>query len=104
MTEELLPRPMVLEEFTPLVGKAIRVDCAPRGVDITLVEATAMADRGATPRPPFILIFHSDPRVKLVNGSYPMRSGAFGPALVYIEDVIPPFNAQPGHYYQAIFN
>ncbi|WP_423605578.1 DUF6916 family protein [Sphingomonas sp. MS122] len=104
MTEELLPRPMVLEEFTPLVGKAIRVDCAPKSVDITLMEATALADRGAAPRPPFILIFHSDPKVRLVSGTYALRSGSFGPALVYLEDVVPPMNALPGHYYQAVFN
>ncbi|WP_343519267.1 hypothetical protein [Sphingomonas sp.] len=104
MTEELLPRPMVLEEFTPLVGKIVRVDCEPRNVDLTLVEAAPLPDRGATPRPPFVVIFHSDPKVKLLAGIYAMRSGSFGPALVYLENTVPPRDAVPGHYYQAVFN
>lgn len=104
MTEELLPRPMVIEEFTPLLGKAIKVDCAPRTVDITLIEATPLQDRGVTDRPPFILIFHSDARVQLVPAVYALRSGPFGPALVYLESVVPPVGAEPGNYYQAVFN
>ena len=104
MTKELLPRPMLLEEFTPYVGKAMRVDCEPRNVDITLVEATALKDQGATLRPPFILIFHSDPKVQLSPGIYTLRSGNFGPDLVYLEGVITPYNAAPGNYYQAVFN
>lgn len=103
-TSELLPRAMLLEEFAPLVGKAIRADCQPTGVDITLIEATPLLDTGATGRPPFIVIFHSGPDAKLLTGMYPLRCGSFGPALVYLEETVPPPNAAPGHYYQAVFN
>jgi hypothetical protein len=104
MTKEILPRPMLLEEFAPFVGKAMRVDCEPRNVDVTLIEATALKDHGVTQRPPFILIFHSDPMVRLSTGIYALRSGSWGPDLVYLEQVVQPFNSPPGNYYQAVFN
>lgn len=104
MTKELIPRPMLLEEFTPFIGRAMRVDCEPRNVDITLVEATALRDHGVTLRPPFILIFHSDPMVQLTSGIYALRGENFGPDLVYLESVVRPHDAVPGNYYQAVFN
>lgn len=104
MTQDLIPRPMLLEEFTPFVGKLMRLDCEPRNVDITLIEASPLKEQGLTMRPPFILIFHSDAKVQLAPGIYTMRSGNFGPDLVYLESVSAPFNAAPGNYYQAVFN
>ena len=104
MTSTLIPRPMVVEEFQPHVGKLFRLDCAPRNVDITLVSATPLTNHRPSMRPPFLLMFHSDPKVQLGTGIYAMRSGGFGPDLVYIEQTIPPPDAVPGHYYQAVFN
>lgn len=104
MTQELAPRPMLLEEFTPLVGKLMRVDSEPTGVDITLVEATALKDQDIGLRPPFVLLFHSDEAVRLAPGIYAMRSGSFGPDLIYLEATFPPANAPAGNYYQAVFN
>ncbi|WP_447727340.1 DUF6916 family protein [Sphingomonas koreensis] len=104
MTQDLLPRPMLLEEFTPFVGKLMRVDCAPRNLDITLIEASPLKEQGTTLRPPFILIFHSDATALLSPGIYTLRSGNFGPDLVYLESVTAPYNAAPGNYYQAVFN
>ncbi len=104
MTTELIPRPMVIEEFEPHVGKLFRLDCEPRNVDITLVSATPLTNHRPSMRPPFLLMFHSDPMVQLGTGIYAMRSGSFGPDMVYIEQTMPPPDAVPGHYYQAVFN
>lgn len=104
MTTALMPRPMVIEEFLPHVGKLFRLDCEPRNVDITLVSATPLVNHRPSMRPPFRLMFHSDPMVQLGTGIYAMRSGGFGPDLVYIEQTMPPPDAVPGHYYQAVFN
>jgi hypothetical protein len=104
MTTELIPRPMVIEEFQPHVGKLFRLDCEPRNVDITLVSVTPLTNHRPSMRPPFLLMFHSDPMVQLGTGIYTMRSGSFGPDMVYIEQTMPPPDAFPGHYYQAVFN
>lgn len=104
MATELLPRPMAIEEFQPHVGKLFRLDCSPRNVDITLVSATPLTDRGASTRPPFSLLFQSDPMVLLGTGIYAMRSGSFGPDLVYLEQTMTPPGLPSGNYYQAIFN
>lgn len=104
MEKELLPRPMVIEEFEPHVGKLFRLHCDPESVDITLVSATALVNHRPQMRPPFMLMFHSDPLVQLGAGIYTMRSGSFGPDLVYIEQTMPPPDMPAGNYYQAIFN
>lgn len=105
MTTELLPRPMVIDEFQPHVGKMFRLDCEPRNVDITLISATSLVNHRPSMRPPFLLMFHSAPHVQLAAGIYTMRCGtAFGPDLVYLEQTMPPPDSAPGNYYQAIFN
>lgn len=104
MAAELAPRPMVIEEFTPRVGQLFRLDCSPRSVDIILVSATPLSDHGGTMRLPFALLFQSDPQIVLEAGIYTMRSGPFGPDLVYLEQTIPPPGAPVGNYYQAVFN
>jgi hypothetical protein len=104
MATELIPRPMVIEEFTPHVGKLFRLDCEPDNVDITLISATPMTNHRISMRPPFLLMFHSDAMVQLGTGIYAMRSGSFGPDLIYIEQTMPPPDSPPGNYYQAVFN
>ncbi len=104
MTTELLPRPMVIEEFQPHVGKLFRLDCEPDNVDITLISATALTNHRPLLRPPFVLMFHSDTMVQLGTGIYAMRCGSFGPDLVYIEQTMQPPDSPPGNYYQAVFN
>jgi len=100
----LLPRPMVLDEFLSLVGKGFVADCAPRPVELTLVEASPDRHGGLPDRPPFILVFRSAPDALLVSGSYAMRAEGFGPDLIYISEMAPPAGAAEGRYYQAVFN
>ena len=97
-------RPMVLEEFEPLVGKSFIADCESAHIEIKLVEASALRDHSRTPRPPFILIFHTPPEYMLGDGSYILRCGKWGPDRISIWSTIAPANAEPGYYYQAVFN
>ncbi|URW74898.1 hypothetical protein M9980_10010 [Sphingomonas donggukensis] len=103
-TDEILPRPMVLEEFTPLLERVFRAHCVPKDIDLTLVEAYPLKDRGLVTRPPFTLIFHSDATALLSPGIYTLRSGSFGPAAIYLEATTRMPHAPTGHYYQAVFN
>lgn len=105
MDENLIAsRPMVLDEFLPLVGKRFIADCNPSDVEITLTDALPLKDHGITDRPPFILIFHTPPEYMLAEGSYAMRCGKWGPDRIYIGSMVAPAMAEPGYYYQAIFN
>jgi hypothetical protein len=101
---EIAFRPMLIEEFTPLVGRAFSADCEPKSVDIQLVEASPLRANAMAPRPPFILIFYTSPEVALVEGAYVLRCGQWGPDLISIWPTMAPPNGEPGHYYQAVFN
>jgi hypothetical protein len=102
--QDLLPRPMWLEEFVPLVGKEIIADCSPAKIALTLVEAVPIRHPGVTDRPPFSLMFRSAPDALLVSGIYRLQCEAFGPDLVHLSPILAPPGAQPGYYYEAVFN
>ena len=104
ITTQLAPRPMTLDEFLPLVGMTLKVDCAPNVVPLTLVEASPSRHPGLDDRPPFALIFRSAPNAFLVAGTYAMQCSGFGPALIDIAPIAAIPGATPGHYYQAVFN
>ena len=95
---------MVLEEFAPLVGQSFLAHCEPQPVAITLVEASPLRLNGVSERPPFILIFQTPPEAMLVEGSYTMRCGNWGPDIIYLFPITAPAKSEPGYYYQAIFN
>ena len=78
-SQEILPRSMRLDEFTPHLHGKFVADCRPKEAELTLVEAYPLKDRGAAERPPFILIFHSDPMTLLVDGIYVLRARSFDP-------------------------
>jgi hypothetical protein len=104
MAEDVAPRPMVLEEFLPLVGKQFVANCDPVEVEITLIDASPLKDHGVTDRPPFILVFRTPPEAMLTDGSYVLRCGEWGPDLISIGSLIAPARTEPGYYYQAVFN
>lgn len=101
---QILPRPMTMNEFAPLVGQTLLVDCNPRMAELKLVAMNPLRDRGVVNRPPFELLFRSDPMVQLVAGIYNMRLGEWGPAAIYIEPMARHPQDEPGCYYQAVFN
>lgn len=105
MTETtILPRPMVLEEFSPLVGKMFLAHCVPEPVEIMLIDAKPSRVHNVDARPPFSLTFYTGPDVLLEDGIYALRCGDFGPDLVHFSSLVAPQGSQAGHYYQAIFN
>ena len=95
---------MILEEFVPLVGTALLVDCQPDAARLTLVSAKPLPATAQADRPPFSLMFRSEPDVLLVDGSYVMRGDAFGPDRIFISSLVAPSQSPPGYYYQAVFN
>lgn len=105
MTDSEIPfRPMLLEEFTPLIGLSFIADCEPKAVEIKLVEANPLRANPFALRPPFILIFYTPPEVFLVEGTYVLRCGPWGPDRITICPTIASPDGEAGHYYQSVFN
>ncbi len=102
--DEIIPRPIPLEEFAPMVGEVLLADCQPRPAELVLVEARPSKNRAVFDRLAFTLIFRSKPEVQLVEAAYKLRCGEFGPELVHIIPIGPLAGDVPGNYYQAVFN
>lgn len=104
--DEIIPRAIHLQEFAPMVGQTLLADCEPKAAELVLVEASPL--KHVVPgmeRLPFILIFRSKPDVQLVEAAYRLRCGEWGPELVHIMPLAPPFGTDtPGNFYQAVFN
>lgn len=103
-TDEIIPRPIHLHEFEPMVGQVLLAECQPRPAELVLVEARPARHPSVIERMPFTLIFRSKPEVQLVEAAYKLRCGEFGPELVYIIPIGPLAGNVPGNYYQAVFN
>jgi hypothetical protein len=101
---DLLPRPMTIGEFTPMVGQNLLADCSPAQVELKLVSAKPLPNLAQIERPPFLLIFRTVPEILLVTGTYAMKCGEWGPDLIYIEQTASPDPKDEGHFYQAVFN
>ena len=99
----LAHRAIAIDEFAPMVGQTMLADCNPRPAELVLV-ALHPYHRRMSARVPFTLIFRSAADEQLVAGMYPLRGGEFGPDIVYLEPTMPPQDAAPGNYYQAVFN
>ena len=93
-----------LNHFRPHVGKQFIADCTPSQVELQLIEASPLAQRGTVVRAPFLLVFHTPPERMLLPGTYTMWREGFVPAQIHIGDMIAPPDSAPGYYYQAIFN
>lgn len=104
--DEIIPRPIHLHEFAPMVGEVLLADCQPRPAELMLVSATPLPHHPTfIERLPFILIFRSKPEVQLIDAGYLLRCGEWGPELVHLIPIAQPADSdEPGHYYQAIFN
>ena len=101
----ILPRPMYIHEFEPLVGQIFEVNCDPKMAKLTLQSVTPAKHSVDPQRTAFTLIFHSPPEILLLVGIYGMRAPGMEPAMIYIEQTPPPAtNAARGYYYQAVFN
>jgi hypothetical protein len=105
-TNEIIPRPIHLHEFAPMVGQVLLADCHPRPAELVLVSATPLKQQVTfIERLPFILILRSKPEVQLVEAAYRLRCGEWGPELVHLIPIARPMEADiAGQYYQAVFN
>jgi hypothetical protein len=101
---DLSQRILKLDDFIPYVGQLFEANCDPAPVAIRLVEASPLADYGASERAPFILIFHTPPETLLMSGHYQLRTASFPLSPVYLSDMLAPLGGEPGYYYQAVFN
>lgn len=101
---EILPRPMVLDEFVDLVGQDLLLDSIPHPLKLRLIEASPLRTITADGRRSFILVFRSVPEQYLVDGTYLMKTATFGPTPIFISSIVPPQGSEAGYYYQAIFN
>lgn len=104
MIQDIPPRTMLLDDFMPYLHTAFTVECTPGNVELTLVEAYPRKDHAGLERPPFTLIFHSDPMIVLTEGLYVVGSEAFGSATIGLLSTGAAPGSPPGHYYQAVFN
>lgn len=101
----LLPRTLYIEQFLPLKGRTFQAHCEPRTAELTLVDVQPSRERVGGEGIGFSLIFQSTPQVLLTAGMYPLKSGSFGPEVIYLEPTTaPPGDGPPGYFYQAIFN
>lgn len=95
---------LTIEHFRPHVGKQFTADCTPSEVELQLIEASPITQRGASANSPFLLVFHTPPERMLVPGIYTMCCEGFGPAQIHIGGMQPSPGSGPGYYYQAVFN
>ncbi|MGY2736118.1 DUF6916 family protein [Sphingomonas sp. UYP23] len=93
-----LPTP---EDFTPWLGRSVRLATVPAPVEITLLRIDRKPHLLNDFREPFILIFESPESVLLLDETYAMDCGRNGPHDIYISQLQP----KPGHprLYQAVF-
>lgn len=102
----ILPRPIFIEEFQPLLGQTFLADCDPKPVALTLIEVRPGRQTPGIARQAFRLLFRSGPDALLVAGMYAMKSDGFGPDIIYIERTNAPIGPEgvDGYHYQAVFN
>jgi hypothetical protein len=102
--KDVVSRIMTLEEFAPLVGSTFVAECDPAPVGIELIEAMPLRNSAGLQRPPFVLTFRTTVAVKLIEGSYVLRCGDWGPGMIHMVPAQPPMGGQAGNYYTALFN
>ncbi|WP_448662082.1 DUF6916 family protein [Sphingomonas sp. CJ20] len=89
------------EDFEPWVGRKIRVNTAPRPVEIVLARLRRMPPIVGTDfRAPFELLFESHWNVVLVDDSYECDCGRGGPYRIHLTQIVPKDRTRR---YQALF-
>lgn len=89
------------EDFEPWVGRKVRLNTAPRQVELVLAQVRRMAPIiGADFRQPFELLFEAPWHVLLQDDSYECDCGRGGPYVIHMSQLRP---ADKVRRYQAIF-
>jgi len=88
------------DAFEPWLGRALRVECAPEPVEITLVEIARQPPIAGLERVPFILIFETAWEIYLSDNAYMFDFGLDEPVLIGISQLQPSGQTRR---YQAVF-
>jgi hypothetical protein len=91
------------EDFQAWVGKKVKVNTAPKPVEVTLqrIEVTPRFPQAMDFRQPFSLFFEAPLDVFLLDLAYEFDCGRGGPHSIFVSQRQPLPNAR---IYQAIFN
>ncbi|MET3827581.1 hypothetical protein ABIC16_003274 [Sphingomonas sp. PvP055] len=89
------------EDFEPWVGRRVRVDTAPRPVELVLAQLDRMPPIvGADFREPFSMLFEGSWPVVLLDATYVFDCGRGGPHAFHVTQILPRGQTRR---YQAIF-
>jgi len=91
------------EDFTPWIGKTVKVNTLPNAIELKLehVQVTPRFSAALDYRQPFTLIFEAPLNVVLLDLAYEMDCGRGGPHSIFISQK-PPLPDR--RVYEAVFN
>jgi len=94
---------MTPEDFTPWVGRTVKVNTLPKAVEVRLarVETTPRLAPGLDFRQPFALFFEASLDIVLLDLAYEFDCGRGGPHSIFISQC-PPLHDR--RVYQAVFS
>ncbi|UYY77082.1 DUF6916 family protein [Sphingomonas sp. R1] len=96
-----LVRLVTPEDFEPWVGRMVRLNTAPRPVEILLARLQRLPPIvGADFREPFELIFETPWQVVLADDNYECDCGHGGPYFIHLSQILP---RKQTRRYQALF-
>jgi hypothetical protein len=89
------------EDFEPWLGRPVRIDSAPRPIELLLARIDRMPPIvGADFREPFSILFEAPWSVFLLDATYAFDCGRGGPYAFHVTQVIPRGRTRR---YQAVF-
>ncbi len=92
---------MTPEDFEPWVGRKVRINTAPRPVEIVLARLRRLQPIiGADFREPFELTFEAPWHVILMDDNYECDCGRGGPYRIHLSQILPKGEVRR---YQALF-
>ncbi len=93
----------MLAQFTPLLGQGFELPLASDDgtLQLSLVEAQALAPLPGAPRAPFSLVFEGPAEPQLPQATYALAHRALGPLDIFL---VPVARSPAGIRYEAVFN
>ena len=94
---------LVLAQFTPLLGQVFELPLASDdgALQLSLVEAQALAPHPGAARAPFSLVFEGPAASQLPQATYALAHPALGSLDIFL---VPVARSPAGLRYQAVFN
>lgn len=88
------------DDFSPWIGKQVRVQTHPHPIEMTLVEIETLQITPGLHREPYILYFEADWNIIVQDASYLFDCGRGGPYMIYISRM---HSSGRRRRYQAVF-